>query len=74
MKVNTNKSKVMISAEWQKVMQKAIRWPYGVCGRAVANNSIQCNSCQKWVHTKCSGIMGSMYSVQSDEDLFVEVA
>jgi len=27
MRVNINKTKVMISGEWQKVMQKAIRWP-----------------------------------------------
>jgi len=28
-----NKAKVQISGEWQKVMQKAARWPCGVCGR-----------------------------------------
>jgi len=39
-----NKTKVMISGEWQKVMQKAVRWPCGVCGRGVGNNSIQCTS------------------------------
>jgi len=54
------KTKLMISGEWQKVMQKAVRWPCGVCGRGVGNNSIQCTSCQKWVHRKCSGIKGSM--------------
>jgi len=27
MRVNMNKTKVMISGEWQKVPQKAIRWP-----------------------------------------------
>jgi len=32
----------MISGEWQKVIQKAARWPCGVCGRGVGNNSIQC--------------------------------
>jgi len=53
----------MISGEWQKVTQKAVRWPCGVCGRGVGNNSIQCTSCQKWVHRKCSGIKGSMYKV-----------
>jgi len=58
MKANMNKTKVMISGEWQKVMQKAARWPCGVCGRAVANNSIQCTSCQKWVREKCSGREG----------------
>jgi len=44
-------------------MQKAARWPCGVCGRGVSSNSIQCTSCQKWVHEKCSGIKDSMYKV-----------
>jgi len=44
-------------------MQKAVRWPCGVCSRGVGNNSIQCTSCQKWVHKKCRGINGSMYKV-----------
>jgi len=39
MKVNVNKTKVMISGEWQKVMQKAVRWPCGVCAKGVGNNS-----------------------------------
>jgi len=41
-------------------MQNAAKWPCGVCGKDVGNNSIQCSSCQKWVHKKCSG---SMYKV-----------
>jgi len=56
MRVNMNKTKVMISGERPKVTQKAIRWPCDVCGRGVGNNSIQCTSCKKWVHRKCSGI------------------
>ena len=47
MRVNMNKTKVMISGERQKVTQKAVRWPCGVCGRGVGNNSIQCTSSQK---------------------------
>jgi len=58
-----NKTKVMISGECQKPVQKAARWPCGVCGRCVGSNSIQCTSCQKWIHKKCSGIKGSMYKV-----------
>ena len=46
-------------------MQKAARWPCGVCGRGVGSNSIQCTSCHKWVHEKCSGIKGSMYKVMT---------
>ena len=60
-----NKTKVVISGEWQKVTHKAVRWPCDVCGRGIGNNSIQCTqySCQKWVHRKCSGINGSMYKM-----------
>jgi len=61
MRVNVNKTKVMISGEWQKVTQKTVRWPCGVCSRGIRNNSIQCTSCKKWVHRKC--IKGSMYKV-----------
>jgi len=60
MRVIMNKTKVMISGEWQNVTQKAVRWPCGVCGRGVGNNSIQCTSCQRWVYRKCSGIKGSI--------------
>ena len=63
MRVNMSKTKVMISGEWQKVMQNAARWPCGVCGRGVGNNSMQCTSCQKWVHKKCSGMKGSISNV-----------
>jgi len=63
MRVNMNKSKVMISGECQKPVQKAARWTCSVCGRGVGSNSIQCTSYQKRVHKKCSGIKGSMYKV-----------
>jgi len=65
MRVNMSKTKVMISGERQKPVQKTARWPCGVCGRGVGSNSIQCTSCQKWVHKKCSGIKGSMYHSNS---------
>ena len=31
-----------------------------VCSRGVGSNSVQCISCQNWVHKKCSGIKGSV--------------
>jgi len=34
-KANMNKTKVVMSGERQKPMQKAARWPCGVCGRGV---------------------------------------
>jgi len=42
MRVNMNKTEVVISEECQKLMQKAARWPYSVCSRGVGSNSIQC--------------------------------
>jgi len=46
MRVNMNKTKVMIrSGERQKVRQKAVRWPCGVCSKSVGSNSLQCTSC-----------------------------
>ena len=46
---------VVISGELQKMRQKAVIWPCGVYSYAVGSNSLQCTSCQKWVHKKCSG-------------------
>jgi len=56
MRVNTNKTKVIISRKWQKEMHKSARWPGGVCGRGNGNNSKHCTRCQKKVHRKCSCI------------------
>jgi len=47
MRVSMNKTKVMMSGERQKVRQKAVRWPGGVCSKGVGSNSLQCTSCQK---------------------------
>ena len=63
MRVNMNKTKVMISGERQMVWQKAARWLCGVCNKGVGSSSLQCTRCQKWVHKKCSGIKGSMSKV-----------
>jgi len=54
-----NKIKGMTSGESQKLMQKAVRLPCGVCGRGVGI-STQCTSCQKWVHKKCTGSMSKL--------------
>jgi len=69
MRVNMNKTKVVISAERQKVRQKAVRWPCGVCSEGFGSNSLQCTSCRKWVHKKCSGIKGSMSEVNNNDRL-----
>jgi len=59
-RVNMNKTKVMTSGERHKVRQNVVRWPCGVCSKSFGSNLLQCTSCQKWIHKKCSGIKGSM--------------
>jgi len=39
MRVNMNKTKVMISGERQMVRQKDVRWSCGVCSKGVGSNS-----------------------------------
>ena len=60
MRVNMNKTK--ISRERQKVRQKAVRWPCGVCSKGVGSNSLQCTSCLQcfdavgWAAGRASGL------------------
>jgi len=42
MRVDMNKTKVMISGERQKVKQNAVRWPCEVCSKAVGSKSFLC--------------------------------
>jgi len=58
-----NKTKVMISGECQKQMQKTTRWPRGVCDGGIGSNSIQCTSRQKWVNKKCSDVKATTSKV-----------
>ena len=50
MRVSMNKTKVMISEERQKVRQKAVRWPCGVCSKGVgSNSSVACGDAESQV-------------------------
>jgi len=52
---------VMITGECQKLMQKAARWPCGVCGTGVGNNTVYWLS--EGVYKRCNGIKDSMSKV-----------
>ena len=39
------------------------RWPCSVCHKEVGTNSIECSSCKKWNHKKCSGVEGRLQKV-----------
>jgi len=58
-----NKTKVMISGERQKMRQKAVRWPCGVCSKGVGCNSLQCTSCPEMGTQEMQWDKGSMSKV-----------
>ena len=57
LRVNVGKTKILISStEHTKISARNPKYPCGVCTFGVGVNSIFCNSCDLWVHNKCSGI------------------
>ena len=55
LKVNTRKTKLMVSGSEGKLYKSKID-PCGVCGRRVMANSVLCTKCGSWVHGKCAKI------------------
>ena len=66
MKVNTGKTKVMVSAVGAGEEPKTGAFPCGVCGTGVGVNSIMCTKCKRWIHKRCSGIKGSLTGHEED--------
>ena len=62
MRVNVDKTKVMICGEGEKdgTCEKYGKFPCGICGKGVGRNSVFCATCSKWVHKRCSGIKGKL--------------
>ena len=52
LKVNTRKTKVMVSRSEGKLFMDSC----GVCGRRVMANSVLCVKCENWVHGRCANI------------------
>ena len=55
LKVNTSKTKVMVSGSEGELYKSKID-PRGICGRRVMVNSVLCTKCGSWVHGKCAKI------------------
>jgi hypothetical protein len=63
MKVNMGKTKVMVSGEeGERVVSRVD--PCSVCDKRVKANSVLCVECRKWVHKRCSGVVGSLKKVE----------
>lgn len=60
LRVNVDKTKVLISREGGGTVVEEGRWPCAVCHKGVGNNSVRCNRCAQWVHHRCSGVRGRL--------------
>ena len=56
LRVNMNKTEVMVCGHNLNPLQDSGCYPCGVCRKGVGRNSIYYQGCQHWVHKKCSGI------------------
>ena len=56
LKVNMNKTKMMVVGREPAVRPQRGRYPCGVCGEGVGANSVWCQGCERWCHQRCSGL------------------
>ena len=56
LKVNLQKTKLLVTGKKRDTAVESGRFPCGVCGSGVGVNSILCTSCNKWTHKQCSGL------------------
>ena len=67
LRVNMEKTKIMISAIGLDLLQDSGKFPRAVCCSGVGANSILCSKCKMWVHKKCSNIKGTLVAIPGYE-------
>ena len=60
LRVNIGKTKVMNCKVGVGQVENSGKFPCGICRKGVGVNSICCISCKKWIHKRCSGVVGSL--------------
>jgi hypothetical protein len=56
LKVNMEKTKLMVTGKESTRRVQSGRWSCGCCGKGVGVNSILCVDCNNWCHLRCSGL------------------
>ena len=64
LKMNTGKTKVMVSGKNCGDVERLGKWPCTVCGKGVGSNSIRCAGCSGWVPKQCLGVKGSLVGAE----------
>ena len=58
--VNVGKTKIIGSLGEAQKPTRNVKWPCGVCSKGVIVNSILCQTCNLWIHKRCSGVKGTL--------------
>ena len=58
--VNASKTKLVCSKHNASVKSDPVKWPCSICHKGVGITSIFCQSCNHWVHKRCSKIRGRL--------------
>ena len=59
-RVNVNKTKLVCNKHNSSGKSDPIKWSCSICHKGVSINSIFCQSCNHWVHKRCSKIKGRL--------------
>ena len=60
LRVNVNKTKLVCSKRNSSVKTNPVKWPCSICLKGIGSNSIFCQSCNHWIHKRCSKIKGRL--------------
>ena len=60
LRVNVNKTKLVCSKHNSSVKSDPVKWPCSICRKGVGINSAFCQSCNHWIHKRCSKIKGRL--------------
>ena len=63
LRVNIGKTKVMNCKVGVGQVENSGKYPCGVCREGVGDNAIRCTSCKKWIHKRCSRVVGDLATV-----------
>ncbi len=56
LRVNIEKTKVVISGEEPKIRMESGRYPCRCCGRGMGESLVWCAGCERWCHQICAGV------------------
>ena len=60
LRINMGKTKILGSSDEPQKPTRNVKWPCGVYSKGVGVNSIFCQTCNLWIHKRCSRVTGTL--------------